>query len=231
MQWLRNLPVSRKFTAAFGIVCGLCIVLGAFTFITFRGIAAKSENVSGNQLPALVQIGDIRNGINAERREDLELMLCQTPACTASHGARRQKAIADYQSALRAMDPLILSQERDSYIKFTASIKQYQDASDRSIGLLNAGKVGDALDLLSSDAVNSSLEQALGAAEFGVQLHAKAGMESSEAVSSASKRATSINMGATILIVLLCALTGGLLTREIAPRLGRLMAALEHFAA
>jgi methyl-accepting chemotaxis protein len=123
MQWLRNLPVSRKFTAAFGIVCGLCIVLGVFTFITFRSIAAKSENVSGNHFPALVQIGDIRNSVNTERREDLELMLCQTPACTANHGAKRQKAIADYQSALRAMEPLVLPQERDLYLRLVASIK------------------------------------------------------------------------------------------------------------
>lgn len=46
MQWLRNLPVARKFVFAFGFVCGLCILLGAFTFITFRGIAAKSQEVS-----------------------------------------------------------------------------------------------------------------------------------------------------------------------------------------
>ena len=51
MQWLRNLPISRKFILAFGIVCGLCIVLGVFTFITFRSIAAKSEDVSKTPFP------------------------------------------------------------------------------------------------------------------------------------------------------------------------------------
>src|ERR1035441_4904696 len=101
MQWLRNLPVSRKFVYAFGIVCGLCIVLGAYTFITFRGIATKSEVVSGNHFPSLIEIGDIRNEVNAERREDLELMLCLTPACSADHNAKRQKAQAGYQSALK----------------------------------------------------------------------------------------------------------------------------------
>jgi len=231
MQWLRNLPVSRKFTAAFGIVCGLCIVLGVFTFITFRSIAAKSENVSGNHFPALVQIGDIRNSVNTERREDLELMLCQTPACTANHGAKRQKAIADYQSALRAMEPLVLPQERDLYLRLVASIKQYQDASDRGVGLLSAGKMGDALDLLSSDATMTSLDEALSAADSGFQLHAKLGTDASQGATIASNRATWVNMGATILIVLLCALTGGFLTREVVPRLARLMASLEHFAA
>jgi methyl-accepting chemotaxis protein len=231
MQWLRNLPVSRKFTAAFGIVCGLCIVLGAFTFITFRGIAVKSEAVSANHLPALVQIGDIRNGVNAERREDLELMLCQASACTADHTARRQKAIGDYQSALRTMDPLVIPQERDLYLSLVSLIKQYQDSSDRGIGLLNAGKMGDALDILASDSTDRALENALKAADSDFQIHSKLGTDASQGATQASNRATWVNMGATILIVLLCALTGGILTREIAPRLGRLMTALEHFAA
>jgi CHASE3 domain sensor protein len=42
MTWLRNLPIARKFTFAFGIVCCLCILLGTYTFFTFRNIAAKS---------------------------------------------------------------------------------------------------------------------------------------------------------------------------------------------
>lgn len=28
MSWQRNLPISRKFTLAFGAVCCLCLVLG-----------------------------------------------------------------------------------------------------------------------------------------------------------------------------------------------------------
>ena len=43
MQWLRNLPVSRKFIFAFGIVCGLSLVFGTYTFMTFRSIAAKTS--------------------------------------------------------------------------------------------------------------------------------------------------------------------------------------------
>ena len=83
MQWLRNLPVSRKFIFAFGIVCGLCIVLGTYTFVTFRGIAAKSADqrqpASLRDLAWPISAGSLQ----CERREDLDLMLCATPACTA----------------------------------------------------------------------------------------------------------------------------------------------------
>ncbi len=231
MQWLRNLPVSRKFTYAFGIVCGLCILLGAYMLITFRGITAKSEVVSGSHFPALIQIGNIRNGVNAERREDLELMLCMTPACSADHNSKRQRDLADYESALKAMEPLLLPEELPQYQKFQAAIKQYQDSSDKGVGLMNAGKTADALDILSSNATNESLENALKAADSSFQIHARLGMEASQATTVASTRATWVSTGATLLIVLLCALTGMILTREIAPRIARGTAALERVAA
>jgi len=42
MQMIRNLPISRKFTIAFGIVCGLCILLGIYSFFTLRDITQKA---------------------------------------------------------------------------------------------------------------------------------------------------------------------------------------------
>jgi methyl-accepting chemotaxis protein len=190
MQWLRNLPISRKFILAFGIVCGLCIVLGAFTFITFRSIAAKSADVSRSHFPSLVNIGTIRNGVSTERREDLELMLCQTPACTSDHLGKRQMAIVEYKESLKTIDLLIIPQEREQYEKFTGAIKQYQDASDRGVGLLTAGKAGDALDLLSSDATMTALSDALTAADTRFLIHAKLGTEASDGATEASVRAT-----------------------------------------
>ena len=230
MAWLKNLPVSRKFTIAFGIVCGLCIVLGAYTFLTFRAISAKSEIVSEKHFPALIEIGDVRNGINAERREDLELMLCQTPACSADHNTKRQKAIADYQNGLKAMEPLLIPEEIPQYQKFTVAMKQYQDASDRGVGLLNTGKPGDALDILSSDAVVASLGDALAAADSGFQMHAKLGADASQGATLSGTRATWVASGATLLIVMLCALIGGMLTRLIAPPGDAATAALERVA-
>ncbi|MGD0829947.1 MAG: methyl-accepting chemotaxis protein [Terracidiphilus sp.] len=231
MQWLRNLPISRKFTYAFGIVCGLCILLGAFTFVTFRSIATQSAEVSESDVPSLIHIGDIRSGVNTERRESLEMLLCQTPACMADHGAKRQTAIASYHESLNAMEPLIIPAERPQYEKFVGAIKAYQDSSDQGIGLLTAGKVGDALDLLSSPPVMKSLVDALTATDTGFLIHAKLGMEKASGATNSSTRATWINAGVTLLIVLLCAFTGTLLTREIAPRLGRVLVALEALAA
>ncbi len=229
-SWLRRIPISRKFTFAFGIVCGLCVVLGAYTLITFHGIAQKSAEVSENHLPSLINIGDIRYYVSAERREDLELMLCRTLACTAGHTAQRQKDIDAYRGSLKAMDPLVIPAERKYYDAFVASIKQYQDASDRGIALLAAGKAGDALELLSSDAMMGWLNEAVNATNNGVQLHAKLGSESAQEATQAGIRASWINAGVTLLIVFLCAATGMALTRVIAPRIVRVMSMLERAA-
>ena len=78
MDWTKNLPVSRKFTVAFGIVCGLCVVLGIFTFFTFHNIATKSVDASDKSFPSVLALADIRSAMNVLRRQDLDLLLCQT---------------------------------------------------------------------------------------------------------------------------------------------------------
>jgi len=230
MSWARNIPLSRKFTYAFGIVCCLCLVLGIYTFAAFHGVAQKSAEVSGNHLPSLIHIGEIRNGVGAERREDLELLLCQTPACAAGHIARRQKAIADYRGALKEMEPLVVPAERNYYLAFVASIEAYQDASDRAAALMAAGKTGDALDLLSSDRVVGWMNDAINATDNGVLLHAKIGMDDAQGATAFSDRGAWVNTGVTLLIVMLCALTGIALTRVTAPRIGHVNRMLERMA-
>jgi methyl-accepting chemotaxis protein len=230
-QWLRNLAVSRKLTYAFGIVCSLCIVLGIYTSLTFLDIAQKSNDVSGNSLPSLVALADTRGAMNTLRREDLELLLCQTPACTSAHDAQRQKALSDYQSDVNLYTPLVsYLGERDMYQKFTSNFSQYIDASNRIASALAAGKAGDALDLAASDAVTASFNEAIASVNSDMALNVKYATEESTSVTSSARRATWINICISVLIILLCALTGIVLAHEIAPRLNHLKDALEAMA-
>ena len=232
MQWLRNLPISRKFFFAFGIVCGLCILLGTYTFLAFRGIAAKNHDVSASSFPSVIYLADIRGGFNTTRRAELAMLLCATPSCTSAFNAKRVNASASYQEAIKTYEPFIAgSQERAIYAKFMVSVTQYREIGDRAMALLAAGKTGDALDLLMSDATVASFDAASAGISEDMQLNAKVGMNEAEDATRSSNRAIWINAVVTLLIVLLCALTGGLLTREIAPRVARATAALEQLAA
>jgi methyl-accepting chemotaxis protein len=232
MQWLRNLPISSKFIYAFGIVCGLCIALGVFTFITFRGIATKSKDVSDNALPSLIALANISTATHDVRREDLDLLLCQTAACSSAHNEMRLKGINDYKENLKIYEAMVsYPGERELYQKFSTGWAQYLDASNHANDLLAAAKIGDALDLLTSDAVVASYHAAFEGIAADTQLNAKYGTEESKATTAASNSATWVNTGATLLIVVLCAVVGALLTQVIAPRLGRVLAGLESLAA
>jgi methyl-accepting chemotaxis protein len=232
MQWLRNLPVSRKLFLAFGIVCSLCIALGTYTSITFRIIASKSADVSESSLPALVNLSDIRSSMLQFRREDLNVLLCPTPACMAAHNANRQKALDGYKAAAAGYEPLIRNQhDRDVYQGLSAFFYGYVEDSDRANGLIASGKAGDALDILQSDETMAKVNKAIAAAYQATDDSAKKGTEESRDVTSASNRALWIGLGLALLMILLCAMTGMLLTREIAPRLNRLKNAVEAMAA
>lgn len=231
-QWVRDLPVSRKISLAFGIVCSLCVLFGIYAFVTFRNIAADSTVVSRMAIPSIVRIAEMREAISDARREDLDLLVCKTPECAAKHLSRRLRAFSDFQGAAQAYQLLIdNADERALYEKCMTQFAQYQGQSDHAVARINAGKPSEAINLLAADsAADDSFHAAMSALVAGVDLNAKRGTEDSQAAEAAGMRAIWVNLGATILIMLLCALTGVVLTREIAPRIDRLKHALEAMA-
>jgi methyl-accepting chemotaxis protein len=232
MVWLRNLPIARKFNYAFGIVCGLCIVLGTYTFFTFRSSAQRDADVSDRAFPAVVHLAEAQVAIQTVRREDFHLLLCAIPACQTEEGGKRREAIASYQSATRAYESLAVDRaERELLQRSTLAFAQYKDASDRANEMLTAGKTGNALDLLLSDPVSSAFNTAVTATADDLQLNVRTGTASAANASRASSGATWIAAGITLLIVVLCAMTGKILTAEIAPRIARLMKVVEAIAA
>ncbi len=231
MAWLKNLPISRKFIVAFGIVCGLCILLGAYTFFTFRDIAKKSLEVSGNNFPALVHLADMHSAILQSRREDLNVLLCPTPACSAEHTAKRQKAFSAFKEAAAAYEPMIRTpHDREVFQNLSESLSKYEEDSNRAIGLVAAGKTGDALDILQSEATLGKVNNAIASAYQAMDDCAKSGTADAQDATNASSSAIWISTGITLLIVLLCALIGTILTRVIAPPLQVATAALERMA-
>ena len=176
-QWLRDLSISRKFILSFSIVCSLCILLGAFTVGTFHNITGNSTIVSENAFPSVIQLDTARSAMNEIRRQDLDLLLCQTPACSAAHTQARQKAIAAYLSAVKDYAASIdYPGERELYQKFSTTFARYMESSDHGVELLAAGKAGDALDLLSSDAMEKMANSALTAISDDISMNAKEGM-------------------------------------------------------
>ena len=218
MSVIRNLPVSRKFLFAFGIVCALCIGLAIYGFITFRSIASQAVEVSESTFPSTVYVGEARTAINTMRREDLHLLLCAAPTCIADESTRRDAAVAAYKTAENAYEPLIDSTtERESFEKTKSSFQAYLVASDHAMALMKAGKTGDAMDLLFSAPVRSAIENSLEFSNENLKLNTRQGLDSAHQIASFSRGATWINTSVNLIIVVLCAIIGFFLTREIAP--------------
>jgi methyl-accepting chemotaxis protein len=229
---VRNLPIARKFTFAFGIVCCLCVALGIYTFLTFRSIAEKSTDVSGKDFPALVHLGEIRSSMLQFRREDLNVLLCPTPECLSAHIAKLNQATASYKEGIAAYEPLISTpQERAAFKDMTDSFSKSTEISDRAIGLATSGKTGDAIDILQSQETLDTMNRAVTDAYQAIDEIAKSGTANAQETSAASGRAIWVSIGVTLVIVVLCGIIGIVLTREIAPRIARLKTCVEAMAA
>jgi len=232
MSMIRNISISRKFTFAFGTVCGLCILLGAYTFLTFRSIAQSTADVSEDSFPSVLALANVRVAVNNLRREDLNLLTCRNQACLDLHAVRRQKAIENFDAACKVYAPLISYEgERELYQKMETNVAQYLQGSNQANILLASKKVNEAVDVEQSDAQTGYFHAALDAMDDDLSLNSKSGTEEANAASNASGRAMWIGGAATILIVLLSALIGAILTNLIAPRIGVATAALERLAA
>ncbi len=231
MSWAKNLPLSRKFTYAFGVVCALCLGLGAYTFVTFNVIVKESQDVSAISLPSIQSVTEARGAINAVRRYDLDLMLCQDSQCLARYTAERQKSFNEYASDMSRYENLIHDPAQQAlFQKMQAAIAQYKSISDEGIQQVGSGKAGDALDTLGGDSTRLAFAAALAATNENVDLNAKNATEGANAATTSSHHAIWIDAIMSLLILALCAMTGVGLTRVTAPRIARTKALAQRIA-
>lgn len=232
MSVMRNIPIARKFVLSFGLLCLLFLALGAHSFLTFRKIAATSEDASKNGFPAVIALTDARGAFDIAAQADLKLLLCQTPECSESEKEKRSQAFDKLQGAIGEYEPAISHPgERETYDRFTAAYARYKDISDRTVALLADGKAGEALDLLSSRASNAALDDTMQALSDDIHLNLKYELAGAAGSTAMSSRGAWIDLAVTLALVALCALIGDGLTRVIAPRIVRLSAQLKQLAA
>jgi methyl-accepting chemotaxis protein len=231
MSALRNLPVSRKFTLAFGVVCGLCLLLGVFIFFTFHSLAGKSADVRDQALPSFEVLSGIRESLNVVRRQDLDLMLCQDAACSTRHSAIRMAGVAGYQSKWKIYQMMAsYPGEREAASEIGAGASHYLEMSDKGVSLLAAGKTSDAFDALGSESAENAFQTTIDALGKDFEINVKYGKASAQNAVDASTRATWITSAVVVCIMAICAIVGVVLTRMIASPLRAATDALERVA-
>jgi methyl-accepting chemotaxis protein len=121
--------------------------------------------------------------------------------------------------------------ERELYQKFIQDFGRYVEVSNRGTSLLAGGKIGEAMDALTSDESVGIFATALKSIGDCLDLNIREGMQSSRGSTAASTRAEWISSLLTLLIVALCVLVGITLTRVVAPRIVHVTQALQKLAA
>ena len=231
MSAFRNLPVSRKFTLAFGLACLLCALQGGLAIFGFLKINSAVETIENKTLPSVQALGAIRFAIAQTRRADLALMLCESEACTANYTAKRDAAMQVYTVANQKYEPLIGSpDERELYGNYTQGFTQYLQASAQGHEAALAGKVDAAMKVLMDPATIKFIDTAEKTAEQSLELDMKSGHEQDNSTRSTAHLLLGAILSCVAVTVLLCGLIGIVLTRLIAPPLQAATAALERVA-
>ncbi len=231
MTFFRNLPVSRKFTVAFGLVCLLVLSSAVFTILAFHSVTVKATDVRDNALPSIIALGSIDTAFNASRRAELALLLCPTPDCKTMEQQRYQQAMQDYTHALQAYEPLMqYPGEKELYASFRTASDRYNAIAARVLTDVQGNNMGDALDQIMSDAAVKSFDVALNGINQSKQLSMRYGTEGALAAVTTASRSTWITLAVSLIALMLCLVTGLMLTRMIAPPLAAVTHALEKLA-
>ena len=232
MSAVRNLPIARKFTYAFGIICLLCAGLAVYTFVTLRGITADAAGVRDISIPSIVDLATMRFDANSIRRAELALLVCTTPDCTEHYKQVRQQSISTFHSAGKDYEARISSEdEREGYQQFTAKVEQYVAVTDRAMEALAAGHPDQARQIIVDPAQIKGHADAMNAANASVDLKVHHANNRIASVVAAASRTTWISVLMTLLIVLASAVIGVQLNHMIAPRIARVVEMAERLAA
>ncbi len=232
MSFVRNLAIHSKIVAAFGIVCGLCLMLTVITTLNLRSIGNEAGTVSTESLPSVIALQEARTAMNSVRRAELAWLLCATDECRTHYKAERLKSVQQYKDA-DARFASFISNERERALsdKFTNAFERYLQASDQAATLIDQGKVGDALDSLMGTVAISDIETALAAAGEELQLTVQEGTNSAAGVTTTTRRMIWIDISVSMVLVMIAGLVGWLLNRDIAPRIKLAREAFQRLAA
>jgi methyl-accepting chemotaxis protein len=232
MSLVRNLPIARKFTYAFGIIALLCVGLAVYTFITLRGIAAEASGVRTVNLPSIVDLAAMRYNANSLRRAELALLLCSAPDCSAHYREVRAQSLEAYRAAQKDYEPLINTPEdRDVYQQFSTLFARYVEASDHAMAALAAGQQEQARQMLLDPDLIKAHGDLMTTANKNLQLNAKEADARAGAVAAASSTTEWISVFMTLAIVALCIVIGTQLNRFVTPRICNVVAMVQKFAA
>lgn len=232
MSFLKNLPISRKFTYAFGSVCLLCALLGTVALIGFMKVNSHLTDIVDNSMPSMKLLGEIRYSLATIRRADGFILLCDSAECTRHYQDKRKASIAVLNAAMEQYATLVANPaERELYETIRRDSASFFELSEQGNALANAGKSNEALHVLIGAEAQRVYDGDVEAVENDVVLKNRTAAEEGLQTAQMTHTLLIVTCVLMAMTVLLCALIGTILTRLIGPPVQAATAALERVAA
>ena len=232
MSTLRDLPIARKFSVAFGAICLLTAILGVAALYGFIKVNAATGDMVNNALPSLKTLAKIRFSVATIRRTEGFELLCEDSECKQHYLDKRKAAIANYRAAIVAYEPLATYPgEHEIYQDIRQNADSYIELSDRAMNVAATGQVSDALHLLISVEGRKYYDTAVARIEDDFVLNNQ--VSTAEGIKTLQLGRNTQIMICVVLgvVVVLCAIVGVALTRLIVPPILHATVALEKLAA
>jgi len=232
MSRLRNLRLSHKFTAAFGIILLLCLLQGSGALIGLYHIDRQTRDLTRRSLVAAEAVTAMQSQMQTIRRVELASLLCREAACETKYPPMRSLALAKYQAARTQFESVVTDEaELAQYRTLTSGFAAYLDKSGAIVRSFVDNSERD-------DGTIASQEQGL-LGDFNVALNLSVAMTEhyteqcaadGRNVEAANRILRWLGSGIALLVAALCVGVGILLTRLIAPPVVAVTQALEQVA-
>jgi methyl-accepting chemotaxis protein len=229
-QLFARLDVARKMVVAFGIVCSLCVVLGAVSIYSIYRVNASTQEIAEKWLPSIDTLSQLRMHLSDARRLEFIISICDNDACLKRNSEARLNHLAMLQESQDSYRAIAAKYgETDFCNDIDHYLGEYRPLSQKVIEAIYQHNIKEANDILGSQS-GPVYDHVLKAVEKNIIQHRKGAEEATAAAERAFRAVEILTIVMILLIVGASALVGRALTRAISRPLEQLAVAAHQIS-
>jgi len=152
VNWFRHLNISTKLMLSFLFILTLMTILGMFMVLRLNTISSATEDMTKNQLPAMLSISKINDLFSSYRRGELLEILSDKQEDINKYVKRNEETQEKLKSEQFVYEKLIDSEsERNSFAEFTKMLQMYIGENVKILALARENKDSEASELVRGD--------------------------------------------------------------------------------
>jgi methyl-accepting chemotaxis protein len=229
---IANLRIGARLAIVFALQVALTLVIGGFALRQISNINANTEDISGNWLASIKQLGDMRDTINDIRRAELQNVIALDVDEKKQYADRVEAAKPKLQKVGAEFEALLDSPaEHQAWDKYQSALKAFYDTDRHLRDLSDKGpqEFDETMKYLRGDS-----NAAFTALDTVLDAMLKLNVEGAERVTSEAKNTYTTSWGTMLAIMataaLLASALGYWITRSITGPIAQAVSAAEVFS-